>query len=326
MHSTRKSQQNPTYSVEAIFHYTYQGRVYTSSRYHIDTASSSGRAAKQRIVDQIPPGTHTTCYVNPSNPAEAVIYRGLSPVVAFGFMGLVFLLIGGSGFYFAPKLSGATPQHHAVPQPAPSTGEPIPLKPQVSPLGQFLFLFGFALVWDGIVGVFIYLGFFSANHSASPFFARVFTVVFGFVGLLVLAAAIRGFLALFNPRLHLTARSTSVPLSGVFQFEWTLTGRAERLHKIRIVLEGREESTYQSGRNSQTARQVFAEIPVIETGERDLIAQGQGRVTIPAGLMHTFHGRSNKIVWILRVHGEIPHWPGIDEDFPVIVLPQSATT
>ena len=135
--------------------------------------------------------------------------------------------------------------------------------------------------------------------------------------------AVGRFLTLFNPRLHLTARSPAAPLGGEFQFQWTVTGHAERLHKIRIVLEGREEAIYQGGKNAQTAIQVFAEIPILETTDREIIAQGQGRVALPRGLMHSFHGRHNKIVWRLRVHGEIPHWPALDEDFPIIVLPQA---
>ena len=164
-HTSRRDQRDITYSVEAIFHYTYQGRAYKSSTYHIDTGSTSGRAAKQRIVDQIPPGTHTTCYVNPANPAEAVIYRGLSPVVAFGTMGLIFLLIGGAGIYFAPVLSNTAPQHHAVPQAPPVTDEPVALKPQMTPLGKFLFFLFFALFWNGLVGILFYHVFLSTTPS-----------------------------------------------------------------------------------------------------------------------------------------------------------------
>jgi hypothetical protein len=71
--------------------------------------------------------------------------------------------------------------------------------------------------------------------------------------------------------------------------------------------------------------QVFAEIPVFETMEHETLSQGEGRVVIPPGLMHSFNGRHNRITWWLRVRGEIPRRPDVEEDFPINVLPHGAT-
>jgi hypothetical protein len=53
---------------------------------------------------------------------------------------------------------------------------------------------------------------------------------------------------------------------------------------------------------------------------------GIGTVTVPAELMHSFTGSHNKILWTIRVKGEIVHWPDIDEDFPLTVLPMATPT
>jgi len=208
----------------------------------------------------------------------------------------------------------------------PASGEPVALKPQVTPLGKFIGMLLFALLWDGVIGVFVYVTFFSPNHASAPFLAKAFVGVFALIGLVIAGGAIGSFLALFNPRVRLTARTGAVPLGGEFQFQWSLAGRTEKLRKIRIVLEGREETVRRHGKHTETATQVFAEIPVVETSDHEILAEGQGRVVIPPGLMHTLNGRHNRILWRLRVRGEIPHWPDLVEDYPVIVLPRTATS
>lgn len=320
------SRRHSTYSIEVIYHYEFSGQTYSSNRYLFTSATTSARASKQRIVDHYPPGAHKTCYVNPSAPSEAVIDRNLQSEMATGGIGLPFLLIGGAGLFFAPWISGARRMtQHAVPKLTPTSGEPVPLKPQSTPFGKFVFMTFFALFWNGFIGIFFYLTFLSHDSSVT-IFMKIFVGVFTAVGVLIALGAISSFFALFNPRVQVTARTNGVPLGGNFQFQWSFGGHAQKLTKLRIVLEGREEAVCRSGKETQTATQIFAEIPIIETGDHDLIAQGQGSVAVPAGLMHTFYGRQNKIMWRIRVHAELPHWAPIEEDYPINVLPRPITS
>jgi len=265
--------------------------------------------------------------VNPGAPSEAVIDRGISSAVAYGAIGLPFLLIGAAGLFFAPWISGkrSITQQHAVPRPVAATGEPVALKPQSTPLGKFFFMLFFALAWNGFIGIFFYLTFLAHDSSVS-LFAKVFVGIFTAVGVLIALGAISSFFALFNPRVHVTARTGAVPLGGNFQFQWSFGSHAQKLTRLRIVLEGREEAVYRSGKDVQTATQIFSETRIVETGDHEIIAQGQGSVAIPVGLMHTFLGRQNKIMWRLRFHAELPHWAPIEEDYPINVLPGAATT
>ncbi len=75
------------------------------------------------------------------------------------------------------------------------------------------------------------------------------------------------------------------------------------------------------GTTTSTDTRVFAEIPVFETTEREFLTQGNARVAVPANLMHTFEAGHNKVVWRLKVHGEIPRWPDVADDYPIVVLP-----
>jgi hypothetical protein len=35
----------------------------------------------------------------------------------------------------------------------------------------------------------------------------------------------------------------------------------------------------------------------------------------------SFDGGRHRIVWEIKVHGDIPHWPDVDEAYPLTVLP-----
>jgi hypothetical protein len=41
--------------------------------------------------------------------------------------------------------------------------------------------------------------------------------------------------------------------------------------------------------------------------------------------MHSFEASNNKIVWAVKLHGEIAKWPDVDFEFPITVLPASAS-
>ena len=37
--------------------------------------------------------------------------------------------------------------------------------------------------------------------------------------------------------------------------------------------------------------------------------------------MHSFEADANKIIWEIKVEGEILHWPDIDQNFPIRIDP-----
>ena len=87
----------PTYSVEVRYRYEVDGVLYESERYEFMAGSSSGYESKQRAVDALPVGDTATCYVDPENPAEAVIHRGFTWVYLIALMPLIFIAVGGGG-------------------------------------------------------------------------------------------------------------------------------------------------------------------------------------------------------------------------------------
>ena len=89
-----------TYSVEVLYTYTYNGWEHKSNRYQFLDGSTGGYAEKERIVRRPPPLTRTVCYVNPKDPAEAVLNGDFNHEYLFGFAPLLFVAVGLGGIIF----------------------------------------------------------------------------------------------------------------------------------------------------------------------------------------------------------------------------------
>jgi len=92
-----KTKSNNTY---IIYSYTVNNVDYTSDCYYTSSILFDMRNADPEGQFWYPPGTKNYCYVNPHNPKEAVLKKGLPPnswrLNAFmGFIALVFM-VGGS--------------------------------------------------------------------------------------------------------------------------------------------------------------------------------------------------------------------------------------
>jgi len=335
--SHRDSGHGAIYSVNILYGYEFGGREFKANRYDFMGGSSSGSGAKYSIVAQHPPGSRTVCYVNPADPAEAVLKRGFTPTMWLGLIPLVFVLVGAVGLsstlrgsklilssqsYSTAVAGFGFGMSEVVPKLDPMiANEPLTLKPVAPPRSKFIAAALFALFWNGIVSVFVVNIIKSWHFGPFELFLALFLIPFVVIGLGTIAAAAYFLLALFNPRPRLTIRPAAVPLGGTFHVNWEISGRTDVLRRLRISLEGREEATYQSGKNTATDKNVFARLEIADVGVVPAMRSGDGTVTVPDNLMHSFTGSHNKIVWAIRVHGEIDHWPDINEDFPIKVLP-----
>jgi len=83
------------YKVKVEYAYTFDGHDHKSTRFTTGRhPGSTEPTGIQKTVGRLTPGTRTTCYVNPRNPAEAVLKRGklwaglflLTPFVIVGLM------------------------------------------------------------------------------------------------------------------------------------------------------------------------------------------------------------------------------------------------
>ncbi len=318
---THSDDDGATYSIEVVYRYFCAGREYTSNRYRFTTGTTGGRKSKDRVVAGYPAGSETFCYVNPAAPDEAVIDRGWNAELAIGAFGLLFAAAGGLLFFLSFRTGRKAVADDASASEA--GGGPVTLKARQTPLTKFLTVLAFAAFWNAFISVFVYLVFLADDAKTVPLFAKAIVSLFALIGVALIVGVIGDFLALFNPRIQFTAQTKRVSLGGELQFSWKVSGRSGMLRKLCVVFEGREEATYRRGTDTSTDTKIFARIPVFETEDRELLAQGNARIAVPANLMHTFESTHNKVLWRLKVQGEIPRWPDVTDEYPITVLPQS---
>jgi len=153
-------------------------------------------------------------------------------------------------------------------------------------------------------------------------FGAVFLIPFMLVGIGLVGLAIYQALQLSNPRPNVTVNKSVVALGDELRVDWSVTGRLAKLTRFSITLEGREEATYTRGTDRTTDTSVFATITLANQSPPNIAAAGSAKVTIPADSMHSFDATHNKIVWVVRVRGEVRNWPDSDDEFPLAVAPR----
>jgi hypothetical protein len=322
--SHKGSKGGRTYSIKVSYSYSVDGRQYVGDRYNFSTGSSSGREWRDRAVDALTAQTDPVCYVNPAEPMESVLVREIGNEAWFGLIPLIFLVVGAALFMAAPKLAGKRGGLTGLPRPAPKpvamarAGGGVELSAGSTPKAGCVGMGCVAVFWNGIV-----LGFFL--QSDTPLGVRLFLLIFVAVGLGMIGGWAYFFLAMFNPKPSLIADAQAVELGKSLRLKWRFTGNTSRISRFEVFLTAKESATYRRGTNTTTDHHFFVHEQVFETRDRAVIANGEVSVSIPVGLMHSFEASNNKIVWAIKLHGDIAKWPDVDFEFPITVMPVSAS-
>jgi hypothetical protein len=332
------SDDSTTYSVNILYRYTVDGRELRSNRYGFMGGSSSGYDSKREVVRRYAPGTTFTAYVNPADPADAVIERGFTSDMWVLLVPAVFIAVGGAGLYFALKfarranLPGGPPRlaappagryapvQRSAPQAGRPTGGPITLAPHQSPLVKLIAFTIICVFWNGIVSVFLYQAVTGWASGRGEVCLSVFLIPFVAVGVGLIVGVAHTLLALFNPRCTLTL-DRQPALGETLEVRWTFTGRFDRVHRLVLRVEGREEATYRRGTSTYTDKNVFHAGELVDTSRAMDVRAGKTRLTVPADTMHTFSAANNKVVWVLILHGHIQGWPDVKDEYALNVLP-----
>src|SRR5687768_5983171 len=81
------------YRILITYRYEAAGRSYSSSRYDFSTGATCGFRGKKAVVDRLAPGVRTVCYVNPTDPSDSVVQRGITWDMLFCGLFAAILLI-----------------------------------------------------------------------------------------------------------------------------------------------------------------------------------------------------------------------------------------
>ncbi|MEM7625750.1 MAG: hypothetical protein AAF333_08980 [Planctomycetota bacterium] len=218
-----------------------------------------------------------------------------------------------------PKLARRNDQDAAVAERSHHDRETV--RPTKSRLAGLVATIGIALFWNGIVSVFL-VQVFGGN---APWFLGLFMIPFVLVGLGLLLAVVYTLLALSNPVMELTFEPRVVALGQPLRLDWSLSGKAERIQKLTVTVEGLERATYIRGTDTITDEHTFFEHTLYEAESLDprnpMAREHTATLDLPAGTMHSLDAPNNKIVWRVKVHGDIPRWPDVKDEYEFAVVP-----
>jgi hypothetical protein len=102
-----------SYTVAATYSYLYAGRELVGSRYDFSQGWSAGRERALSAVEAYPPGTETTCFVDPESPASSVVDRSPGLFLLWGLMPFPFILFGVGGLLAQLRGSQGAPTRRA---------------------------------------------------------------------------------------------------------------------------------------------------------------------------------------------------------------------
>jgi len=260
--------------------------------------------------------------VNPRDPSKSVLDRQFRLKHLLGLIPLVFVLAGWAiARHGWKKMRVRKAAEELTMDEVSIDDSPLFLKPQVGPAGKVGGSLFFALFWNGIVSIFVWQAWKGWEQGNPDWFLTIFLIPFVLVGLASFGFVGHFLLALANPRPRLTLTPGQPRLGNALRLEWRFTGRAGRLGNLRIFLEGREEATYQRGTDTITEREIFATFDLINTQNDWEIPRGAVELTIPSDSMHSFEADANKIIWEIKIEGEIDRWPDIGQNFPITIRP-----
>ena len=325
---THHGSDSTTYSVDIVYVYSFNGRQYRSGQYSFMGGSSSGYQGKAAVVRQYPAGKEAVCYVNPDNPAEAVLKKELGAGVFFAGIPILFMAIGLGGAVFSlrrGKTAGVVTNLAGKPMdagdPRHRASGPLILKPKTSRAGKIIGSIVISLFWNGIVSVFVYQAFTGWQAGHPDYFLMVFMIPFVLIGLVMIGSIFYFIMAAFNPRPVIVLSKTTLRLGDSVPVNWATKGDVNKIQNFKLSLMGEESATYRRGTKTYTDRNTFYEKPIVTSHIPESIRRGEAMVQIPAESMHSFKSDNNAITWKIRMHCDVPRWPDAKDDFEITVYP-----
>jgi hypothetical protein len=185
-------------------------------------------------------------------------------------------------------------------------------------------LLAVALFWNGITwGVGIPL--IVLIHP--PWFLYAFMSIFALVGVGLLFAVVKKFLAaakLHRPRITVSMQPLLLGEEFTGRFEQMAKSHAN-INRVSVKLVCRETATYRAGTNTTTVHKDVlteeAELPDLERADPITPLQGEFRFRIPDDAMHCFEASNNRIEWLIETHTDVQGWPDYKASFALAVAP-----
>ena len=312
-----------TYSVEIRFTYERNGKTYFGENYTFGNMSSSGRASKAAIVRKYPEGSSQICFVNPTDPYDAVITTevGWLPWGIIGFSS-IFILVGAGlfigGFY---RKNDPGPEAVFGDDEEEQSAEILELSPTTSRLARTVGSVFFTVLWNGISSIPWFIYFNERKTGNGDAILLIVGGIFSLVGLFLIGKSAQALLTLRNPKPRVLIAPGKITPGTKLYLSWKLEGKTSRLNSLEVYLEGTEIAQYQQGTNTVTDRNLFFQEQLFQTQERGSYREGSAEYEVPLATVPSMKSEHNEILWEVIFTGRIARWPDLKETYRLPVLP-----
>ncbi len=326
------------YVADVKYAYRFAGVQFHSNRVWFIRPTWNTLGDAQEVARKYPKGLETLCYVNPDNPAYAVLERGAKPELLIALAPVALMVTGLAGLFSSvgPLVFPASRRRWWVLVRREGFGRPSKKRRVLAPGGPYTFrprhrnkatrfFVVFALLWNGVI-IFLVREVIDNWRDGIPGFygwaLTLFALPMVLIGVGAIIPPMWALMRWLNPRPILTLSSTTVAPGGEISVRWRFWGSTRRVRRLRLFVEGREEATYTRGTETYTDYEVFSVTRLIDASEPARVRSGQLKLAIAPGAVPSFRSEHNAIVWSLRIHADCGRWPDIDEEFAIAVLPQ----
>jgi hypothetical protein len=153
----------------------------------------------------------------------------------------------------------------------------------------------------------------------------LFAVPLAMIGLVLAGASVYLFLRLFNPRPTVQLSTGMICAGAKVDVGWQIRGSVARMRRLRIFAEGREEFAVPHHGSIRTQVETFMTLPMVDATELSQMREGHAELAIPADARPSTRTSHMRVIWVLRICGDVRRWPNVDEQFEFALLPQAET-
>ncbi len=324
------SGESTTYSADLFYRYQFEGRTYCANGYNLMPGSSSGRDAKQEIVNSHPPKSPLTCYVNPRKPWQAIVKRDLGASALFALFPLPFLGIGFGGMFWSLKKRRAEKARLIDPisSSKATRSEPfiqdLPERILSAGKSRWINLFAALFVcafWNGIVSIFVGIAWTAWKKGNPETFLMIFLIPFVLVGTFFFINVPYRLLMVFLARYELRLTPGTLKPGGTATLTWKRLGGFGQPKSIAFRLVGTQSAINLAEENSSTATSIFYDELLADLPLSSISANRPVAIKFPENAAPSFKSKSNKLIWKLRMDITLPGFPKITDEYEIDVRP-----
>lgn len=322
-----------SYSTNISYSFKLAGEDRQGHGFNFGESPSTDRSAKDRIIEQLPVGYQTFCWVDPSQPQRTVLRRSMGDHGPLLHAGTLLMFCGAAGLFIAltaprrPLAGGPTYSELAARRAADErVGYPAPPIPRA----PITFASESARIarFDTALRVVVILGVIAAvaviASLISPAHFLVFAgVVIGLVALGYLFALIDRTSQLRSPSVRVSFDRPIEPGRAV-EVRWSVSGQFMRIASLSFRLEGTEKATYVQGTDTFTDKRMFQRTLFLSAQAPSQIANGQTTLNLPSTTMHTFCAANNRVEWVMIIRSEMAGGSPIEDEIPISIYPTGA--